>query len=32
MYAKQAGVINVKAENVHSQKDRQIVLHMSSKS
>lgn len=31
MYAKNAGVINVKAENVHSQKDRQIVLHMSSK-
>ncbi|MEK7452060.1 MAG: TRCF domain-containing protein, partial [Patescibacteria group bacterium] len=31
MYAKQAGIVNVKAENVHSQKDRQIVLHMSSK-
>ncbi len=29
MVAKKAGVINVKAENVHSQEDRQIVLHMS---
>ncbi len=29
MHAKHAGVINVKAENVHSSKDRQIVLHMS---
>jgi transcription-repair coupling factor len=29
MHAKYAGVINVKAENVHSQDDRQIVLHMS---
>lgn len=29
--AKQAGIINVKAENVHSQEDRQIVLHMSDK-
>ncbi len=27
--AKQAGIINVKAENVHSEQDRQIVLHMS---
>ena len=26
--AKQCGVINVKAENVHSEKDRQIVLNM----
>lgn len=31
MFAKKAGVINVKAENVHSQEDRQIVLHMSDK-
>ena len=30
MLAKKAGVINVKAENVHSQDDRQIILHMSS--
>lgn len=29
MDAKRAGIINVKAENVHSQKDRQIVLSMS---
>lgn len=29
MYAKKAGIINVKAENVHSDADRQIVLHMS---
>lgn len=29
--AKNAGIINVKAENVHSQEDRQIVLHMSEK-
>lgn len=31
MLAKKAGVINVKAENVHSPTDRQIILHMSSK-
>lgn len=30
MNAKKAGIINVKAENVHSQEDRQIVLTMSS--
>jgi len=29
MLAKKANIINVKAENVHSQEDRQIVLHMS---
>ena len=29
MLAKKAGIINVKAENVHSTEDRQIVLHMS---
>lgn len=29
--AKIAGILNVKAENVHSQDDRQIVLHMSEK-
>jgi transcription-repair coupling factor len=29
MLAKKAGIINVKAENVHSSEDRQIVLHMS---
>ncbi len=29
MFAKKAGIINVKAENVHSQEDRQIILHMS---
>lgn len=29
MHAKNAGIINVKAENVHSTEDRQIVLHMS---
>lgn len=28
LHAKKAGVSNVKAENVHSQEDRQIVLHM----
>ena len=31
MLAKKASIINVKAENVHSQEDRQIVLHMSGK-
>lgn len=31
MLAKKAGIINVKAENVHSSEDRQIVLHMSGK-
>jgi len=31
MLAKKAGIINVKAENVHSTEDRQIVLHMSGK-
>jgi len=31
MFAKRAGLINVKAENVHSQEDRQIVLHMSAR-
>lgn len=31
MHAKKAGIINVKAENVHSTEDRQIVLHMSDK-
>ncbi len=31
MLAKKAGIINVKAENVHSSEDRQIVLHMSEK-
>lgn len=31
MLAKKAGIINVKAENVHSSEDRQIVLHMSDK-
>ncbi len=30
MLAKKARVINVKAENVHSTEDRQIILHMSS--
>jgi transcription-repair coupling factor len=30
MLAKKARVINVKAENVHSSEDRQIILHMSS--
>ncbi len=29
IFAKKAGVLNVKAENVHSSEDRQIVLHMS---
>ena len=29
MFAKKAGILNVKAENVHSTEDRQIVLHMS---
>lgn len=29
MQAKHANIINVKAENVHSSADRQIVLHMS---
>lgn len=31
MLAKKAGIINVKAENVHSTEDRQIILHMSGK-
>ena len=31
MHAKKAGLTNVKAENVHSQEDRQIILTMSSK-
>lgn len=30
MLAKKARIINVKAENVHSRDDRQIILHMSS--
>ncbi|MFA4815346.1 MAG: transcription-repair coupling factor [Candidatus Gracilibacteria bacterium] len=30
MLAKKARIINVKAENVHSDEDRQIILHMSS--
>lgn len=30
MLAKKARIINVKAENVHSTDDRQIILHMSS--
>lgn len=30
MLAKKARIINVKAENVHSSEDRQIILHMSS--
>ena len=29
MFAKKAGILNVKAENVHSTEDRQIILHMS---
>jgi transcription-repair coupling factor len=29
MHAKKAGITNVKAENVHSQEDRQIILTMS---
>ncbi len=29
MHAKRAGIINVKAENMHSETERQIVLHMS---
>jgi transcription-repair coupling factor (superfamily II helicase) len=31
MFAKKAGITNVKAENVHSQEDRQIILQMSDK-
>ena len=29
VFAKKAGIINVRAENMHSQEDRQIILHMS---
>jgi len=29
MCAKKAGITNVKAENMHSQEDRQIILQMS---